>query len=237
MNKFLGVYKTETEYDWRECLIVTYAIPLDKNYTEFDFDNTLVVDLRSMSGSIADFLRDLANSPDALAYRTFMEFASTRKFRGKDSDVINELYNMGVIRKVPSESVRMRFKDSVRGEFSQGVDEINAFIKAELLQQEKDKHEDVPLTERVVRDEKVHGNPKVDAASLGDNFKPEPAPLNASDIPVPAQDTDSLLLQEMQKMNERIAFLSDEVNQLKSKNTRKPRATKKSTDTGDNSQS
>lgn len=241
MNKFIGVYKTETEYDWRECLILTYAIPLDSNYTEFDYENTLIVDLRSMSDSIAEFLRDLANSPDALSYRTFMEFAATRNFRGKNHDVINELYSMGVIRKVPSNTVRMRFKDQVRGDFTQGVDEINAFIKAELDQQEEAKNEELPLTERVVRDTKVHGNPKVDVSALGDNFSgATPTSSEVESLPEAApektSDANQALLEAVQQLTERVESLSGEVAELKSKKTRKPRTTtKKTSESGDDS--
>lgn len=219
MNKFIGVYKTENEYDWRECLILTYAIPTNSEYTEFDYENSLIVDLRIISGSVADFLRDLTVSTDATHYRTFMEFAATRKFRGKDTDVINELNNMGVIKKVPAQCVRLRFQDSIRGEYSQGVDEINQFIRAEIEKQAFEKTEQVPLTERVVRDERVQGNPKSTLIETLPVEKP---------VETAQKNSEATLLNEINDLKNMIKTLAEEVHTLKEKSTvrraRKPKS-------------
>lgn len=158
MNKFLGIYKTDAEYDWRECLILSYGIPLNNKFTEFDFTETLIVDLRSVSQSIADYLRDLTMSTDIYRFKTFAEFAMTRKFQSKDISVLEQLYNMGSTKKVPASAVKIKFKDSINGEYAKTVEEINAMIQAELSQQDQAKEEEVlPLTERVNREEIVHG--------------------------------------------------------------------------------
>lgn len=157
MNKFLGIYKTDAEYDWRECLILSYGIPLNNKFTEFDFSETLIVDLRSVSQSIADYLRDLTMSTDIYRFKTFAEFAMTRKFQSKDVSVLEQLYNMGSTKKVPASAVKIKFKDSINGEYAKTVEEINAMIQAEMSQQEQAKEEVLPLTERVNREETVHG--------------------------------------------------------------------------------
>lgn len=156
-NKFIGMYKTENEYDWRECLILSYGIPLNSEFTEFDFANTLIVDLRSISQSVADYLRDLTLSSEVARFKTFMEFASTRKYQGKDVDVLNHLNTMDVIKKVPSDAVVLKFKDSVRGDYTTTVEEINAMIEASIKEADEVPEEAVPYTERVVREERVHG--------------------------------------------------------------------------------
>lgn len=155
-NKFIGMYKTDAEYDWRECLILSYGIPLNSEFTEFDFENTLIVDLRTTSQSVGDYLRDLTLSTDIGNYKTFMEFAATRKFQSKDTDVLNQLNTMDVIKKVPSSAVKIKFNDTLRGDYTMSVEEINAMIKSSLEERKAPK-EIIPLTERVVREDTVHG--------------------------------------------------------------------------------
>lgn len=159
MNKFLGIYKTDTEYDWRECLILSYGIPLNNEFTSFNFEETLIVDLRSISQSVADYLRDLTQSTDTYRYKTFAEFALTRKYQNKEISVLEQLYNSGSTRKVPANSVKIKFVDSVMGEYAKTVEEINAIIQAELAnnKNKSSSEEILPLTERVEREETIHG--------------------------------------------------------------------------------
>lgn len=231
-NKYIGVYKTDTEYDYRECLVLTYAIPTNKEFTEFDYDYSLIVDLRTLSQSIADYLRDLSQSHDALSFKTFMQFASTRKYQSREQDILSFLATGDYIRKVPATCVRLKFSSPDRGEYSMAVSEINTMIKEQLSgtaiesvvanTSEKwdaseftgntelvEVKEEVPFTERVVRDENVYGNAQKNA-DVEKAVEPTVAPT--------AELTSSVeLRKEVQELKAQLSQLTEAVTALATK--------------------
>lgn len=225
-NKYIGIYKTESEYDFRECLVLAYCIPLNKEMTKFDYDNSLIVDLRTVSQSIADYLRDLTQSADALSFKSFMEFASTRKFQSRDIDILTFLHNNEYIRKVPASCVKIRFSSPERGEYALTLEEINAMIRQQIGETEptavvasnhSDKwdgsdftnatkelvevKEQEPFIERVVREDRVEGNVT----------KQPPAEQATSGVDTKA------LQEEIVELRAQLAQLTDAVLELKNR--------------------
>ena len=223
-NKYIGIYKTDSEYDFRECLVLAYCIPLNKEMTKFDYDNSLIVDLRTVSQSIADYLRDLTQSADALTFKSFMEFASTRKFQSRDIDILTFLHNNEYIRKVPASCVKIRFSSAERGEYALTLEEINAMIRQQIGETEPtavvaSTHSDKwdggeftnstkelvevkgqePYIERVVREDRVEGNVA----------KQPPAETTVASV-----GTDALQ-EEIIELRAQLAQLTDAVLELK----------------------
>lgn len=223
-NKFLGIYKTDSEYDFRECLVLTYAIPQNKEFTKFDYENSLIVDLRSVSQSNADYLRDLCQSADAQSFKTFMQFASTRKYMSRDEDILSYIHRNGFIRKVPAKCVKLLFNSPERGEYATTVAEINELIKKQLgdvseslivedtwnasdFSVDKDQlvevKEEVPYIERVVREDssKSIKNSETDS-------------VVKSEV---VHETASPLQEEVDRLKAQVELLSEKVETLLNK--------------------
>lgn len=157
-NKFIGQYTTQGEHGSRECLILTYGIPLNNEYTAFDPTHSLIVDLRACSSSIADEIRDLSLTKEANALSTFMEFAAKRKSRSRNVELLTHLVQTGSIKKVPASDVFITVRDQVKGEYNVYVTEINAEIEKALGQRttsnaavvhpKVDEYAHTPLSER-----------------------------------------------------------------------------------------
>ena len=186
----------------------------------------IIVDLRSVSQSIADYLRDLTQSADALTFKSFMEFASTRKFQSRDIDILTFLHNNEYIRKVPASCVKIRFSSPERGEYALTLEEINAMIRQQIGETEPtaivaSTHSDKwdgsdftnatkelvevkgqePYIERVVREDRVEGNVS----------KQKPAEQAVASVDTKA------LQEEIVELRAQLAQLTDAVLEIKNR--------------------
>lgn len=155
-NKFIGYFKTETEYRPHECVVLTYAIPLNRENTEFDYENSLVVDLTTLTESAADYLRSMCQSDEALSHKTFMDFAHKREYSGRQETILNYLHSSNYIRKVPSSQVKL-IMGADGQERDVSVEEINEQIRVAMGDTKPQTQESVVDTTKqmIVEDQNV----------------------------------------------------------------------------------